>query len=300
MKNSRLKILIAFGILHFAFCLCRCHADLQATVSPGYTFGANERPTTATLNRLGNPTITISGTLGGTNAGLAAGSVTGTMLSDGLPDGVSLTWTNSGPRALQIKAGGVNILELNAAVAGLGLGGGGGAALSNKVDGVTIAITNDVLTLNTNLPIGYMNVTSNRIVLGGTNDAAYSAQMPTNWSVVNGTITVGSSGYVTYTSNIVAGLMINVAHGLGTTPRLVRAVLVCETADEGYVPGDEIDAASLIANTLPNFGIGANATNVFLTCVYATASPVYMLRKNGVYVNTWNPASWKGKIYASP
>src|SRR5271170_2034022 len=78
-------------------------AQLTVTVIPGYQLGPLETPTTATLNALATPTITISGTIGGTNnVTLAAGSVSGLYLANSVPDGITVVWNASSPRQLSV------------------------------------------------------------------------------------------------------------------------------------------------------------------------------------------------------
>jgi len=68
-------------------------------------------------------------------------------------------------------------------------------------------------------------------------------------------------------SNIVDGAVIDVAHGLGGQPDLVRALLICTNADGGYAVGDALEPLSVNgAGDAPPFAWGANATNVFLYC----------------------------------
>src|SRR5271170_7034519 len=78
-------------------------AQLTVTVIPGYQLGPLETPTTATLNALATPTITITGTIGGTNnVTLAAGSVSGLYLANSVPDGTTVVWNASSPRQLSV------------------------------------------------------------------------------------------------------------------------------------------------------------------------------------------------------
>lgn len=125
-------------------------AQLSATVTPGYQFGASERPTATTLNQLGQPTIAISGTIGG-SVGLTAGSVTGTHLASSVADGVTLTFTNTSPQALKIKDGGVSTNQISTNIAGVGLTGGAGSALT---------LTETVIT-NISIPASATVVTNN-------------------------------------------------------------------------------------------------------------------------------------------
>jgi hypothetical protein len=128
-------------------------ATLTATWTPGYVFSANERPTTETLNELGNGTILISGTVDG-STGLTAGSVAGNLLADSVPDGVTLNYNGSAPRQIEILPGGVGWQQVNTNVAGRALSGGfnqasqTGTNLNVNYDGLTIVLnTNNALTI---------------------------------------------------------------------------------------------------------------------------------------------------------
>lgn len=255
------------------------HADLTVTVTPGYVFGSNERPSTATLNRLGAPTIGISGTIGGTNAGIAAGSVNGAHFSDSVVDDRTLDFTNSSPRALRIKAEGVGNRELSTAIAGPGLAGGNGTSLSVNVDGLTVKTNGDTLYV----PFD-------------------QSQFHTNGGVVT------LSNFVSIEYSFAPGASIGTNHHLPTTPTLWHWVMVCKTNEFGYRVGDELSISSWYGtdndvNLETSFVSGASTTNVFLTVPNSPTFPEFALatrnRTNGtrVFPNTNN---WKAKAYARP
>ena len=257
-------------------------AEITATVYPGYQFSSSERPTTANLNLLGRPTILVSGTLGGTNVALAGNSVTTTMMSDTLP-GSNLVWDASAPRKLVIMNAGVDTNQISTNLAGLGLGGGGGAPLSNKLDNAFLIITNDVVTIS-------LSNFTNLISILSTNIAQY---WTTNYPATN--------RFTSYEYTIATGQLINTNHGLGVVPRDVRLVIVCKTADaSGYALGDEVDARMLDKNAEFDtiIGGGANATNVFASCVSVTTLLINN-KTNGAQAD-FTEANWKLKVYARP
>jgi hypothetical protein len=284
MKSSKLKI--GIGILHFAFCILHCQADLTVTVTPGYVFGASERPSTSTLNRLGAPTINISGTIGGTNAGIAAGSVNGTHFSDSVVDDRTIDFTNSSPRALRIKEQGVDLREASTNLAGLGLGGGGGFALSNKVDGVRLTIATDTLTFS---------CPTNTLAGGGTNSLI---AVGPGLHLSQGQLSV--SNFVSLEYVLVSGLIVNTNHGLGVAPSQVNWVLICKTAELGFAVGDEINCANVYNDSTAkqNFSFGANSTNVFISAVNTSTHGVR--RKDNGNDATLTAGSWRAKVYARP
>lgn len=298
IKSSKLKIgTLALGILHFAFCIFNCSAELTATVYPGYTLSANERPTTAILNLLARPSVTVSGTLGGTNVGLAANSVSGAMLMTSVVDDDTIEFfNNGGSTAIRLKAYNTGTNAIDANLAGLGLGGGDGFALSNKTDNVTITITNDVLTLMTNLSATYLNVASNGVVVGTSTNRGQTVGVEVFARILR------TNGFATAETTLAAGGMIDTAHGLGLTPGFVRAVLVCQTTDAGYSVLDEVDLASAGNNTgnntfFPAFSYGANQTNVFATL---NTTSFWLPNKSSGATAAVTPARWKLKIYARP
>jgi hypothetical protein len=297
--TTRLGLL---GILHFTFCIFNCSAELTATVYPGYTLSANERPTTAILNLLARPSVTVSGTLGGTNVGLAANSVSGAMLMTSVVDDDTIEFfNNGGSTAIRLKAYNTGTNAIDANLAGLGLGGGDGFALSNKTDNVSLTITNDVLTLMTNLSATYLNVASNGVVVGTSTNRGQTVDIGVFARIL------ATNQYASSEISLNAGVatvLLNAAHGLAMTPTQVRGVIVCQTSDAGYAVGDEVDM--IACGGVENgesfergdvFAFGANATNVF--CVQ---SVYYMYVANK---STTNPTQlvhsrWKAKIYARP
>ena len=83
--------------------------QLTATVNPGYQYADGERPTTDTLNQLGQPTISIAGTVAGT-VGLAPLTVSGWHLMTADIDQLTLMWiTNGGAWGRQMYVDATNL-----------------------------------------------------------------------------------------------------------------------------------------------------------------------------------------------
>lgn len=314
-KIKRLLWLLASGF----WLLPSARAELTATVYPGYTLSANERPSTATLNLMARPTVTVSGTLGGTNVGLAAHTVSGLMLMSSVVDdntveffdnggstAIRVRWSlvdsntveffdNGGVRALRVKAYSIGTNVVNANLAGLGLGGGDGFALSNKTDNAAITITNDVITLMTNLSATYLNVPSNHVVVGTSTNRGTTVDLQTF------SLMLATNQYQFVSSEIaVAGgaQAIDTAHSLGVTPTFVKCVLVCKTSQAGYAVGDEVDVA--VASNQKFATMGANATNVFIAIRASADIELYNKVSPGSPVTTITPSSWRFKFYARP
>lgn len=276
-------------------------ADLAVSATPGFVFSdtPSGRPTVANLNRALNMTYAITGSIGGTNAGLSAGSVNGTMLMDSVVDNVTVQFVGS-PRGIEVIDGGINIDQINSAIAGLGLGGGSGAALSNKTDNVTITITNDVLTLHTNIPVSYVKWTTNTILGASTYGTNTALSLSSDFRLETNTLSVVYSTFISgeYAFDI-AGSIVSTNHSLGTTPSYVRAVLVCKTNDLSWVVGDEVGLESVYNSAGgTSFNITATATQIKLIGNVASASHA-MIKSDGNGQNI-TTVRWRLKIYARP
>ena len=289
--NALLALLLAFSLVPSAF------ADLSAVVQPGYVFGPNERPSTSTLNRLGNPTITITGTIGGTNASVAAGSINGTHLSDTIVDGTNITFNGASPRALTIVNAGVDVTQISTNIAGNGLGGGSGTNLFIKLDTNAtpgLSIVSDMLVLS-NVPPHRLNVTSNYVIVGTTNDTGLAVPIPTFANVL-----ATNLGFTSIEYALATGLVANTNHGLAATPSQVRWVLVCKTNDASYAVGDEI-AALFGDGEASTYSVGviwgANSTNVFVTIQSTTFN---LMDKSTGSFTAATAARWRLKCYAKP
>lgn len=288
-----MKIYDFLKVFAAAACLLalEARAEITATVYPGYQFNSTERPTTSTLNLLGRPTISITGTLGGTNVSLGAGTVSGTMLMDSVA-GSNLTYNGATPRGLVIQDSGVSINQINVAIAGDGLGGGGGFPLSNKVDNVRIKIISDVVSFS---------VTTNTLVGGGANNLL---ALGAGLAISGGTIFVTNlpaaslSAFSSIEYSLSSGQIADTNHSLGSTPRFLNWVMICKTSDNGYAVGDEVPVSAVQNSTGdPSFVGGANATNVFIVFASSGAS---IRNKSTGNLGTITTARWNTKCYAAP
>lgn len=267
------KSYIGYLVMGIALVASTASAQLTATVHPGYSFSDGERPTTDTLNQLGQPSIDISGTVSGT-VGLAAGSVTGTILSDTVPDGRTLDYTNESPRKLEVKANGVGPREL-AQVLGPNLinAPGGGVTVTN------LANTN----IAANAAIDISKIAHPSSSAGGFTLSAGAILTVTNF--VAGGYPVG--GAIVFGTN----------HGFSATPTWVRVTLV-ETnvaGDLGWAQGDEVETPGSAGLVIA----GADATK----CYVASAPGVMSLpHKNNspAQFDGITSSKWTMKIYARP
>lgn len=97
--------------------------------------------------------------------------------------------------------------------------------------------------------------------------------------------------------NIASGKVIDVAHGLGAKPTIVRGVLVCKTINLVYAVGDEVDATvNNGSSDAPAIFIGANSTNVWL--IVRSTFIAIAAKDNSSFADITN-GDWKLKIYAN-
>jgi hypothetical protein len=293
---------LALVVMTFA-ARAQTNAGLTAVVVPGYTFSQGEIPTTSKLNELGNPSIQIIGSVGGSN-GLAANSVNGTMLYSGVVDGTTMAFNGASPRQLEVAPAGVGATQLATNAAGAGLSGGAGSALAVQVDNTNVTINaGNLLTLASNV-WGWATNSLFGCRQSGTNGpiAVQAPLLITNNSLV----------LTNYTSPLVSGLgaafTTNFAHGLANgTPRLVRWVLVCGTADQGFSAGDELPATAWTyrfssAGTIYEYPLcqgGANSSNVWVTSfgLIGNDSIIFQNKTNSARVSP-NTNNWSLKCYA--
>lgn len=282
LKPRGTKLFLSVCAIACSLIALRLFADLTVRVDPGYTFATGERPTVSTLNRLGNPTITISGTVSGTNVALAFGSVTKDHLNDNVV-GSNITF-DAGHR-LVISNSGVNVSQLSTNIAGAGLTGGAGTRI-----------------YVTNLAANQLTVTSNYIIVGTSGNVGTLVLLGSSLAVTGGVLNVSSSfyGFTTAEYSFTSGTAIETNHGLSITPSLVRWVIVCKTNDSGWVVGDELDVAGLEGDSNRQFvQTGASSSNIFAN-VYGEDTSLFIKNKtNGVRAVTVN-ARWKLKGYAKP
>jgi hypothetical protein len=214
-------------------------------------------------------------------------------------------FNSSSPRALAVKpySIGTNVVSTN--LAGFSLTGGGGLPLS---------LTNFPSTLITNIGPG---------LAGGANPTNPALNIPlfvtnVDFAQLSSNALAGLTNFVT---TIVTTIVTNQfilsgvpvpsaytvttnAHGLGVTPGFVRAVLVCVTADLGWVPGDELDVHSLgnASGGLPVVMTSANSSNVNLT-LYGTGAQAWLAVRKDNVANTYagiTPGRWTIKVIARP
>lgn len=87
------------------------------------------------------------------------------------------------------------------------------------------------------------------------------------------------------------------AHGLGARPTMVRVVLVCATAEQGFAQNDELELLSTFAGTTADHGhlpVWSDATNVNIRF---STQPVKVNHPTSDTEATLTRANWTAKIY---
>lgn len=115
--------------------------------------------------------------------------------------------------------------------------------------------------------------------------------------------------FVTPVGSVVAfptvqGGSATLTHTLGSIPLMFRVVFYCETADGGYSPGDEIDAATLnsgvVGDWWNSFNFYVTSASVIVRRTY-TASDIVIWNKGTTsdhYINGASIGRWKLRLYA--
>lgn len=91
-----------------------------------------------------------------------------------------------------------------------------------------------------------------------------------------------------------------IAHDLGAMPKLVRAVIRCNSGDAGYSVGDEVEISALRDNGLGNSGITAvcaDVNNITILFEVSGADMEVQNKGTGVFANL-TEANWNPKAYA--
>jgi hypothetical protein len=223
--DLRFTICAVLGLILSTFV---CQGQLTARVTPGYVFAEGERPTVGTLNQLGGPSIEITGTVDG-STGLSAGSVTGTILADSVVDDISLNYTNSSPRALQIKPYGIT--------------------------------TNRIATNS----IGAAHISSNVLATASGLSGGHGTQITLNintnfFFITNNTVDLKRS-VITQNSLPSSNVARTNGHGLGLIPSFIR-VVIARTNGTEEIPIENVYAST---NYLPVAHVSADDTAVYTT-----------------------------------
>ena len=276
---------------------------VTATVTPGKVFGDSDVITKETLNQLGQPTVTIDGSVG--SLALADGSVTGAKIAGDAA--IALTQLEAIARGrVVIGNSSADGAIVDASGNGKILVGDGTDLNSVAVSGdVTLASTGAVTIANDAVQVGMLH-TDVAASGGGLEKAVGGIQIKDDGIdpitkitghtdregqlisyddsgdpeyVSKGTegqvLKAGASGAPSFgglmtligtnSDSVNTDLTFNEAHDLGGVPSIVRGVLLCTGDDLDYTSGDEVDFSSVLSQFSGGYGVslGASSTHCF-------------------------------------
>jgi hypothetical protein len=179
------------------------------------------------------------------------------------------------------------------------------AALGTNVQTTVVALNTNKLIVTTNSPAGFIYGESNGIPIKMTfnslSNTVYANMVSSGFTSTNQTFVTTNFPLSNYSG--AATNCQNAAHGLGTKPTIVKAVLECILADLGYSAGDEVDIASVehYSGSFSGQAIsfGANATNVF-AYIAGSDGNVYMRANYSGSSTPLTKVRWRLKVYARP
>lgn len=308
---------------------------LNLVVVPAKVFATGEKVTTAKLNQLGAPTIQVLDD--NLVIVVADGSVNVDKLADGAltANATGLAKMENGFLTLEklaeeartgvvyygagTLAAGVYSVDLDPAVtayaAGMRVLFKADAANEGAVD-----LNLNAIVTSPNLLRGDRELQAGDILAGDMVEAVFDG---TSFQVIsqNRAEFVGGDYQLAFgvvgqggVSGATAGLVVNVAHGLGGVPREVRWVLKCNDAggDAGYAQNEEIDAGTVMLKRVitdepdrwePTWVLGASATNVFMSAhedmdYSSGARELTVVNKGTGVVETLTRSKWVVKVYA--
>lgn len=119
-----------------------------------------------------------------------------------------------------------------------------------------------------------------------------------NYVVISKSLATTNQLTTSFTSpqgSLSTGAAIALSHGLGNTPQLVRAVLVCTNAELNYAVNDEVDVSGAEDGSQKQaFDVSANSTTVTVTC--STTTPRILNRTTGTQTAI-TAVDWNIKVY---
>lgn len=104
-----------------------------------------------------------------------------------------------------------------------------------------------------------------------------------------------NSAFVSPERSVAANTDVQEAHGLAGTPALVRVVLICKTAEYGYVVGEEVEMNFHYVSGGGQVGVSADSTNVYIE-VGGNINLLNKLSKPNIATITY--ANWRWVIRA--
>lgn len=294
---------------------------LTISLTPGAVVTEDDLLTVALLNLLANPTIKLEGSV--SSLALADGSVTTAKLADlalaasaagrgKMQDGffsadatgrakfannflTAALMEETAREGVMQYAAGIQTATVYAVTLS--------PAATAYTEGMRIAFkadTANVAAVSVNInglgnkalkrchPSGLLDLAANDLVAGRIVTAIYDGTVFQ--------VTSDCAGLFVGAENaIVAGLVGNVVHGLGTKPSVVRWVLVNKTAELGYSIGDEVGIEQQDSSGSNVMSAGASATNVW--CAVDSLSFALLNKTTGNRTGA-TAGNWRLKCYA--
>lgn len=129
---------------------------------------------------------------------------------------------------------------------------------------------------------------------------ANAAQTTANNALANSNATAANKFFANGVEyDIIDGVIIDIAHGLGARPKFVNATAICKAVSAGHAIGDEIDLECFEEsnNDTAAFAVSRNATNITIICRSITNIRVASKATPSILTGI-DVADWKVKIYA--
>lgn len=323
--KTRNTIALVAGLLALA-AAPTVYSQLSATVQPGYVFEVGEYVTLSKLNAGFNPTVAVEGTVTGSTLG--ANSVTPANLTTNVFDQITLLGGNAVVASvnydnltLGVLTNKLSVLEDGILAFHLGDDSVTSDQVATNAIGSEWMVDTNVITsyhLRTNWFAEWINDTNSiygtntPIVTLATNDLVLIGDVSSSTNMALASVSALLAGFASSELDLPSGPIASnysLAHGLGRTPFMVRAVLVCQTPEGGWIAGDEAgwegvynyaidDGLNDMQTPYPSWG---NSTNVGAMLPGNGEVIGLSYKTNSTGLQRLLPitrANWKFKIYA--
>lgn len=172
-------------------------------------------------------------------------------------------------------------------------------AINNSNTAVTIA--NNAIAIANNNTTNITNLTTLVTTLQALANTANTNALAAQQAVDALATSITSAKFTSAEFALAAGSTIaDVAHGLGSKPRLVRWVLVCQAADQNYAAGDEKSIYDIVATngsvTYMPFNEATTTTNVSM--ILSSYTIIAFINKTTFLPVNIDITKWKAKCYA--
>lgn len=152
--------------------------------------------------------------------------------------------------------------------------------------------------MTTQVPKAMLDAATQAELTAATNTAATALANAATAQATAAAITPAfTKSYESPAQTITAAGTLTLTHGLGVTPKLYQAFLVCQTAEQGYSIGDEVAInphTNLSASTDQGLVMVPSSASIFVRFGAGNTGFVFLLlhKTTGVRANATN-ANWK-------